>query len=526
MVNDPTLLVVDDEHLYCEACRRIFSQQGFRVDEADDAGRGLCLARQNDYAAILLDVKMPTMDGIEFLQQLRNDKPDVPVILMTGFPSVPNAASAVRLKASDYVTKPFTPEEITQAVRKLLGEQRSDHDAPSIGTGESWEPRSAEFRFLGESWLQWGNNGTVRAGALLPKSEVKGFDSVRMPRIGEIVYQGLPLAALLAEGRPLRSIPSPVSGVVVAVNSALAASPGLLSATPLDAAWIACIAPTRSEEQFESCRPRSVILANADEAGAAEQQKRLAAVGCSVRVASNWGEIAPMLSENGCTVVVLDEVSFGSDGPAIVERIRAKAPAVKLLVLASPDSRSETAYRERKIFYYAVEPFADDEIVDILHAAFRPEAPPAANRPAREIVSDPVRSIHITNRNGHRVCLLTPNGVVRTAAGFGLSLRQKLLDARLPVETYLGDDPLSPADVLKAAKTADRVFIMLLKDVGRTPGCLVRGGKGEFDWASGDTAEKVTALVIQPDEAGSMDGLAPATTDALAARIIDELASA
>ena len=120
MLDDPKLLVVDDEEVICEGCRRIFSRQGFEVEKCSDACQGLSLAKQNDYSAILLDIKMPTMDGIAFLEALRKQKADVPVVLMTGYPSIPNAASAIRLGASDYVTKPFTPEEITQAVHRLL----------------------------------------------------------------------------------------------------------------------------------------------------------------------------------------------------------------------------------------------------------------------------------------------------------------------------------------------------------------------------------------------------------------------
>src|SRR3974390_3058874 len=117
------LLVVDDEEVICEGCRRIFNRQGFEVEKCSDACQGLSLAKQNNYSAILLDIKMPTMDGIAFLESLRQQKADVPVVLMTGYPSIPNAASAIRLGASDYVTKPFTPEEISQAVHRPLQSQ-------------------------------------------------------------------------------------------------------------------------------------------------------------------------------------------------------------------------------------------------------------------------------------------------------------------------------------------------------------------------------------------------------------------
>jgi len=121
MFDTPTLLVVDDEAAICGACRRILKRVGFRVHVSRDAGVGLGRAVADDYSAILLDIRMPEMDGIQFLQQLRKRKPDVPVMIMTGYPSIRDTASAVRLGVSEYLTKPFTPEQITQSVCKMLG---------------------------------------------------------------------------------------------------------------------------------------------------------------------------------------------------------------------------------------------------------------------------------------------------------------------------------------------------------------------------------------------------------------------
>lgn len=120
MFNETTLLVVDDEEVICQACRRVFSPQGFRVETTTDAIEGLSMAKERNYAVVLLDMKMPAMDGTEFLEELRKTKPDLPVVIITGYPSTQNAASARRLGATDYVTKPFAPEEITQAVHRLL----------------------------------------------------------------------------------------------------------------------------------------------------------------------------------------------------------------------------------------------------------------------------------------------------------------------------------------------------------------------------------------------------------------------
>lgn len=120
MLDDKRMLVVDDEEVVCHSCRRLFSRQGFRVETCSDAVEGLHLAIVNDYAVILLDIKMPVLDGIQFLQTLRKTKPDVPVILVTGYPSLPTRVMAARLGAAGYIAKPFTPEEITQAVHERL----------------------------------------------------------------------------------------------------------------------------------------------------------------------------------------------------------------------------------------------------------------------------------------------------------------------------------------------------------------------------------------------------------------------
>lgn len=120
MIEDTQLLVVDDEDVVCRGCRRVLAREGFRVRTSTDANEGLSLAREWDYDAILLDIKMPDKDGIQFLEELRETKPDVPVIIITGFPSPESEESAKRLGAARYITKPFTPDTITQAVRNML----------------------------------------------------------------------------------------------------------------------------------------------------------------------------------------------------------------------------------------------------------------------------------------------------------------------------------------------------------------------------------------------------------------------
>ncbi len=525
MLATPSLLVVDDEELYCEGCRRIFSRQGFDVEESHDANEGLDLAKTKDYAAILLDIKMPTMDGMEFLKQLRTSKPSVPVILMTGYPSIPNAASAVRLGASDYVTKPFTPEEITRAVRKFIGDDSPTNGSESADT-QGWTPVGEDVLFLDSSWMRVGHDGSVRVGATLPPSPPDCKEELVLPKIGEAVYEGLPLLGLKADGEIRRSTPSPVSGVVIAVNPRVAEDPSLLWKAPCTEGWIACIAPTRSEPKTPSLKPRPTVLVNSDPATTEMQVGRLKELGCQVRTAASLHALESLLPIEENAVLLVDAASLKEDGPELVTQVKLAAPSLRLVVLASPDSQWETDYRQRKISYYAVEAFTDDEIVDILNSMFRekPSAPPI--KPAVKGEPQPLSTIRITNRNGHRVTLFAPFGLLKRDQGLGLRIRQKLVDRLFPIETSLGSDPADTDHLLATTKGCDQLFVVVAAEGNRIPGSLIHDTKGEFVDVPDQSAEKVATLAIEPvsTDAG-LTGLDERTVEALATYVVEEMSN-
>jgi formate/nitrite transporter len=120
------MLVIDDEKIVLESCSRIFGSEGFDVTTTDSARRGLELAAEGNYDAILCDWKMPELDGIDTVEMISKRSPDSAIVMITGFPAVERATDALKRGAVDYLAKPFTPEEILSTVQKAI--QRKERE--------------------------------------------------------------------------------------------------------------------------------------------------------------------------------------------------------------------------------------------------------------------------------------------------------------------------------------------------------------------------------------------------------------
>jgi len=112
------VLVIDDERVICDACTLILSEEGYMVERCMTGKAGLLAIEQADYDMILLDLKLPDLEGMEILKIIRKKKPDLCVIVMTGYDTIPVAVEAMKLGASDYLGKPFTDDNLIAAIEK------------------------------------------------------------------------------------------------------------------------------------------------------------------------------------------------------------------------------------------------------------------------------------------------------------------------------------------------------------------------------------------------------------------------
>ena len=115
-----TILIVDDEPVICEGCRVALSDKGYSADSCNSGKDGIKALSNSDYDAVLLDMKLPDINGMEILQFIKRETPRIYVIVMTGYSSVKNAVEAMKLGAFDYLAKPFTDDELIISVEKAL----------------------------------------------------------------------------------------------------------------------------------------------------------------------------------------------------------------------------------------------------------------------------------------------------------------------------------------------------------------------------------------------------------------------
>ncbi|PKN61327.1 MAG: sigma-54-dependent Fis family transcriptional regulator [Deltaproteobacteria bacterium HGW-Deltaproteobacteria-15] len=118
------ILIIDDERVICEACRLAFSERGYSVTACMTGRSGLEAILEGRFDVVLLDMKLPDMDGMEILRTTIKQKPSSYVIVMTGYSTVPNAVEAMKQGAFDYLGKPFSEDQLLLAVEKALEKKR------------------------------------------------------------------------------------------------------------------------------------------------------------------------------------------------------------------------------------------------------------------------------------------------------------------------------------------------------------------------------------------------------------------
>src|SRR6059058_3605534 len=140
------ILVIDDETGIREAIRMTLEYEGYRIDEARSGQEGLDKAAKVPYDAILLDIKMPVLDGIEVLENLKQQKVPSPVIMVSGHGDIQTAVECTKRGAFDFLEKPLNRDKLLLSVRNSVRTQKLEEEV-----GELRERAERDYQLIGDA---------------------------------------------------------------------------------------------------------------------------------------------------------------------------------------------------------------------------------------------------------------------------------------------------------------------------------------------------------------------------------------
>ncbi len=115
------ILVIDDEPIITMSCQKALQSEGYDVHTSSSGMEGVEMFKRDNYDLVIVDNKMPGLDGFEVLVKVRAKRPSQKVIIISGYNTVEQFQKAQDYGASLYLEKPFTPDELLEAVKKTIG---------------------------------------------------------------------------------------------------------------------------------------------------------------------------------------------------------------------------------------------------------------------------------------------------------------------------------------------------------------------------------------------------------------------
>jgi len=145
-----SILIVDDELAMREACREALDSEGFALAEASSGGSALDLLARQAFDLVILDLKMPQVDGMQVLRSVHRESPGTATVVITGYASIDTAVEAMKLGAADFLPKPFTPEVLRLTVHRVLNGKRMARENQLL-RAQLEECRGRDYRLIGQS---------------------------------------------------------------------------------------------------------------------------------------------------------------------------------------------------------------------------------------------------------------------------------------------------------------------------------------------------------------------------------------
>lgn len=261
------ILAVDDESIILDSFRKILVVAGYSIDTVEKGREALGLIRKNDYDFVFTDLKMPEMDGLEVTKAVKHLRPDIDVIVITGYASIETAVETMKYGAMDYVQKPFTEDELIDFFNKCLIKRKDRIErqmkptvrlitpsAKESGSQREFNVPAGIFISQNHTWVSIEMNGTARVGIDdFVRKAITKIDGIELPKPETKIRRGELLFSIKKNSHTI-NISSPISGKVTLLNTEHVEHPEWIASKPFELSWMCCIDPSNLSEELHSLR--------------------------------------------------------------------------------------------------------------------------------------------------------------------------------------------------------------------------------------------------------------------------------
>ncbi|MBD3382296.1 MAG: response regulator [candidate division Zixibacteria bacterium] len=253
------VLVVDDEQIVLDSVKKHLRKENFTVFTSLAVRPALEKIDQHKIDIILTDLMMPDIDGLEFMSMVKEDHPDLPIIMVTGYATINTALQATQLGAFDYIAKPFTKKELLGVLHRAAelvrskDENESVDDDDSAAKTDSSQPEKSGFKTIGDhSWLMTQEDGTVLLGVKRTFLHTVGqIKTVSLPEQGDELRQGGVLLQVFSSDLQSHSLVTPLSGTVIDVNQKVLDDPDSTLQDPYGDGWLIRLKPSKFDYEIK-----------------------------------------------------------------------------------------------------------------------------------------------------------------------------------------------------------------------------------------------------------------------------------
>ncbi len=249
------ILVIDDERIVLDSIAKILKNEPYySLTLCQSPEESKQFIQNNNYQIILTDLMMPEIDGLEILKIAKERNNQTQVIMITGYATINTALQAMQLGAFDYLSKPFTKDELKRVIQRSV-------DSISMISVEHTLKHSEmkrEGQFGGLTgigkycWLMREDDGDVLIGIERSLLYSIGYiQTIYLPSKGDELRQGSVFFQIFSNDLRAHSVTSPLSGIVKEVNQSVLDDPNNALSDPYETGWLIRLKPNNFDEEVK-----------------------------------------------------------------------------------------------------------------------------------------------------------------------------------------------------------------------------------------------------------------------------------